>query len=95
MRLANVETGHTPEAKEALAQIEATVGHLDGIDLLTAYRPELFGDRLRLHRPGHGGLGGSGPGPHHPGRSSSFTHRRLARSGHFLSVYRGFADCLP
>lgn len=44
MRLANVETGHTPEAKEALAQIEATVGHLDGIDLLTAYRPELFGD---------------------------------------------------
>jgi hypothetical protein len=44
VRLKNVETGHTPEAKQLLAEQEATVGHLDGIDLLAAYRPDLFGD---------------------------------------------------
>lgn len=43
MRLSVVETGHTPEMKRALAEQAAKVGHVDGIDLTLAYRPELFG----------------------------------------------------
>ncbi len=44
MRLKRVETGHSVEAKLALAEMEAAVGHVDGVDLLLAYRPDRFGD---------------------------------------------------
>lgn len=43
LRLARVATGHTPATKEALARIEAEVGHVDEVDVLLHYRPELFG----------------------------------------------------
>lgn len=44
MRLSQVEYGHGPESKAILAQIEADVGHVDGIDRTLLYRPELFGE---------------------------------------------------
>jgi hypothetical protein len=47
VRLANVEHGHAPEIKERLAKQEAEVGHLDGMDLILGYRPELFGESFR------------------------------------------------
>jgi hypothetical protein len=43
VRLPKVETGHAPAEREILAEIEAEVGHVDGVDRLLFYRPDLFG----------------------------------------------------
>jgi hypothetical protein len=43
MRLTVVESGHSPEAKEIIVEIEARLGHVDDIDRTLLYRPELFG----------------------------------------------------
>src|SRR5205823_8517772 len=47
VRLASVEHGHAPAVREHLDRQEAEVGHLDGMDMILGYRPELFGDAFR------------------------------------------------
>lgn len=43
MRLPIVRDNHMEAASTMLAGVEATVGHLDPVDHLLAYRPDLFG----------------------------------------------------
>ena len=47
IRLRCVESGHEPEMRAQLEETRAKVGHLDGVDLILAYKPELFGSAFR------------------------------------------------
>lgn len=43
MRLGRPATGHDEAGRAQLARIEAAVGHVDDVDRILAYRPQLWG----------------------------------------------------
>jgi hypothetical protein len=43
MRLAALETGHAPPAREQIEELRARDGYVSDISLALRYRPELFG----------------------------------------------------
>ena len=47
IRLPCVEQGHEPAMRAKLEATREQVGHLDGVDLILAYRPEIFGATFR------------------------------------------------